>query len=364
MSLARRLREGVCHWRFPVAAWVVWRLTHLAVTLASGGDPVAGIVRWDGNWYLRIAQHGYQYWEATRWQQATAFFPLLPWVTRAVQFATGSQTIAVVLVTNLASLVAVVMVWAAVSGWRRERVANAAVVVLLAYPSSLFLWGFFTEAMLVALSAAAFLAQERDRPWVAGALAAAAAMTRIPGLLLTPVLLIGELRRRRRLTPRCAAYGIGVLGLGPVMLAQRLDAGDALAFVTAGRAWGRHPTLPWSPLVDTVGLIVRRGAHSLAGVAAVDVLSLIIVVAGALTALLRRWPVEATAWAFLMAFVPMCSGMTTSVSRYVLAGWPAFAAIAELGLPWPKLARVAALTAMGVASLAFLWLASQGHFVG
>jgi hypothetical protein len=362
--LARRSGEWIRRWRFSLGAWAIWRLAHLAATLAFGGHPVAGIVQWDGNWYLRIARSGYRYWDAAGRPKATAFFPLLPWVTRAVQFVTGSETIAVVVVTNLVSLAAVMLVWRAVSAWRGERVGNAAVVVLLAYPSSLFLWGFFSEGMLVALSAAAFLAQERDRPWSAGALAAAAAMTRIPGLLLTPVLLIGEFRRRRRLTWRVAACSIGVFGLVPVMLAQSLQAGNALAFLSAGRVWGRHLALPWSPLLDTIGLIARRGAHQFAGVATADVLSLIIVLVGALTAFVRRWPLEAAAWALLMAVVPLCSGLTTSASRYVLAGWPAFAAVAELGLSWPRLVRVVALTALGIASLVFLWLSSQGHFIG
>lgn len=352
-------------WRglaFPVVAFGVWRLAHLLALALLGAAPLAPTFAWDAHWYLRIMRAGYLPWAESGATQATAFFPLVPWLARAVEGLLGSEEAAMLVVANAAALVAVVLVYVAVRAWRDERVARAGLVILLLYPSSLFLWMFYTEAAFIALSALVLIACRRDRPLLAGAFSAPLAMTRIPGILIVPAALAALIERRRRPAPTWIALLLAGLGLGAVMAAQGFEAGNPLAFVHAGSPWLRGLAPPWVAVADGVRRTLRH--RWLVSVALADLLSLLLVVAGAALAAARRWPAAATAWIVLMAGTILCSGSSTSSARYVLAAWPAFGVLAETGLALPRALRWAVLAALGAASFTFLALAGVGHFVG
>ncbi|TMK80484.1 MAG: hypothetical protein E6G46_09330, partial [Actinobacteria bacterium] len=96
-------------------------------------------------------------------QQPASFFPLLPWMTRAVRVVIRSELGAAILVTTVASFAAVVLVYEVMRRWKGEAVARWAIVLLLAFPTSFFLWEFYTEALFIALTAGALLAMMRRR---------------------------------------------------------------------------------------------------------------------------------------------------------------------------------------------------------
>ncbi len=348
--------------RFPLVAFVIWRLAHGLVLALVGAAPLAPTFAWDAHWYVRIMRVGYLPWPETGATQATAFFPLVPWIGRAVGRLLGSERAAVLVVANGAALAAVLLVFAALRAWRGERVARAGLVVLLLYPSSLFLWAFYSEATFIALSAAALLSCHRGRSLLAGVLGVPLAMTRLPGVLIVPALIAGRIARRRRLDPASLALLLPVLGVLAVMLAQALEAGDPLAFLHAGAAWQRRLAPPWVIAADAVRLTLRH--RWLASVALADLLSLLLMTAAAVLAVVRRWPATASVWIVLLTGITLCSGSSTSAMRYALGVWPAFGVLAEVGLALPRGVRWAAMAALGAASLVVLALAGNNHFVG
>ena len=138
-------------WYFPVAAFAVWRLVQGVALVALGGSALPSLSAWDGLWFARILRHGYTPVRGDH--QPTAFLPLLPWLTRGVQLVVRSEQVAATLVTTVAALGAVAVVYALGRRWKGEATARAAVVVLLVFPTSFFLWQFYSEALFVALTA-------------------------------------------------------------------------------------------------------------------------------------------------------------------------------------------------------------------
>src|SRR6185312_16925862 len=96
-------------------------------------DVLRVLIKADGLWYLRIAQHGYgapppigpngSYTHTT----TLAFFPLYPYLIRAVSWLGLSDVHAALLVTALAGLVAATLI----AMWAVRAVGPRAAVVLV-----------------------------------------------------------------------------------------------------------------------------------------------------------------------------------------------------------------------------------------
>ncbi len=161
---------------------------------------------WDVNWYLRIAAHGYEHAGPTVVQHWSdyAFFPLLPLIMR-IGVVTATNPFAWGLVaSNLALLVALVMFARLTEILWNARIARVATWALAFSPAAVDASLAYTDALLLAFAVGAALASIRGRWWVAGALGAAATLTRPQGaLILVLVVLIAaaetDLAPRRRL---------------------------------------------------------------------------------------------------------------------------------------------------------------------
>jgi Dolichyl-phosphate-mannose-protein mannosyltransferase len=144
-----------------VAAFLASRVVAVAALVIGGSVDegrlsTAGLTSWDGQWYLMIARHGYGRppvaQPGTRWP----FFPLLPATARAVGLVGASPQWGLIVVANVAFLLALAGVWRLACGFFSRRVAVIAVwaaavapfgsVFSMGYPSSLFLaastWAF------------------------------------------------------------------------------------------------------------------------------------------------------------------------------------------------------------------------------
>ena len=339
-------------------SFVVWRSAHALVVAALGGPWFKFFA--DGDWYHRILVNGYGDPGAGP-AKPTAFFPLLPWLARMVQWVVRSEVAAAVLVTSAATIVALVLVHRLVSSWRDPRTALVTLVLMLAYPASAFLWQFLTEGLFISLAAGALLAQQQRRPVVCGVLAALATMTRVPGIFVVAALIAGELQRSRRLTRSCWWYACGAVGFVPVYVAQRIQTGDGLAFLHAQEAWHRGLSLPWTPIVTAVRTM-RDGSTAFGS--PLDLAALGGFVALAVLAFRRPGPWSARTLLVATVAVPMFAGLATSMGRYMLAAWPGFAVAAvrrdELTRP-VKLALVL-LAVLGTLPMLTDW--AHGNFVG
>lgn len=142
--------------------------------------------RWDSLWYVRVAELGYGY--EVRLPDGDvhsnlAFFPLLPWLERAVSAVTPlSYADAGLLVTALASLAAAWGIFAVADRLHGRRAGVCAVLLWAALPVGVVQSMAYTEALFTALAAWALYAVLTGRWITAGALAALAGLTRPVGV--------------------------------------------------------------------------------------------------------------------------------------------------------------------------------------
>jgi hypothetical protein len=145
---------------------------HLAVLRALG--------RWDGAWYLDMAQHGYHHVHAwPRGSASFAFFPLFSWLVGAGSWLThlSPLIVALVLTTTLGG-VAALLIWMLTAQSFGDQVAHRAAALFCFFPGAFVLSMAYTEALTIAAAAGALLALSRRRWVLAGLLGAAAAMSR------------------------------------------------------------------------------------------------------------------------------------------------------------------------------------------
>jgi hypothetical protein len=365
-SLFVRATAGI---RFPLLVFGVWRVLHGIVVLVRGGSLRETTVAWDGGWYLSILRVGYDvpaggYGDFSN----AAFFPGLTWATQAVQLVVRDETTATLLVANTLASVAFVTVWAAVRAWAGENVARRVTVALALFPTSYFLWMYYTEALLISATAGALWAGRRDRHNLAAALLAVASTARLVGVTVGPALALARIVRLRRVDSVSVRYVLGSLvGLAAVMARQAVEMGDPLGWLHAGQAWGREFAGPWSALYRAAVLVLE----DLPGIAEGVLLdALAVVVVGLLLVLLWRgarrgdWPLEPATVAGVLWVIPICSQLIASQARYMLACWPVLLVVGDA---WPRLphaARIALVTVPPVITVVLLGRLSAGLFTG
>ncbi|MFE7762461.1 glycosyltransferase family 39 protein [Streptomyces sp. NPDC057438] len=161
--------------------------------------------RWDSLWYTRVAELGYGY--EVRLPNGDvhsnlAFFPLLPWLERAVSAVTPlSYAHAGLAVATLASLVAAWGIFAVADHVYGRRAGVCAVLLWAVLPVGIVQSMAYTESLFTALAAWSLYAVLTGRWVVAGALAALAGLTRPVGLAVVAALwaaaIVSYVRDRR-----------------------------------------------------------------------------------------------------------------------------------------------------------------------
>jgi hypothetical protein len=291
--------------------------------------------RWDSDFFLRIAEDGYD-------RASAAFFPLYPAAVGLVgRILLGHYVLAGVLVSLAAALAAFVLLYRLAELRLGADGARRAVLYLAVFPTSLFLQAVYSESLFLALALGAFLLAERGRFAGAGALAGLALLTRPAGLALLPALALLAWRARER------DRALAGLALGPALftafpLALWIQLGDPLAFLDAQERWHRElsPLGPLGGIWEGVRAVVEGGAPAGAApmhAAAVNVQGLVaLAVFAALTVVAwRRFGAPYGLFAALSLALPLSVPSDRwpllSLPRFGLVVFPFFLALAALG---------------------------------
>jgi hypothetical protein len=291
--------------------------------------------RWDSDFFLRIAEDGYD-------RASAAFFPLYPAVVALLGRALlGHYVLAGVLASLAAAFVAFVLLYRLAEERLGADGARRAVLYLAVFPTSLFLQAVYSESLFLALALAGFLLAERRRFLGAGVLAGLALLTRPAGLALLPALALFAWRAPDR--PRALA----ALGAAPALFAVFplvlwAQIGDPWAFLDAQERWQRHlsPAGPLGGIWEGVRAVVER--ETPAGAAPMHAAA---VNAQGLTALVLFAALTVVAWrrfgapyglfaALSLALplsVPSDRWPLLSLPRFGLVVFPFFLALAALG---------------------------------
>jgi hypothetical protein len=246
---------------------LVWVLPSSQSVLAFGAydaitDYVFGaFAQWDSDWFLQIAEDGYN-------EERAAFFPLYP----ALVWALGS-----VLGSNLVAGVLISLAGAAVGAWALVEIAKPHVgveaardsmLLLALYPTAFVFTSAYSEGLFLAFATTSFLAAQRGRPWLAGLLGAFAVGTRFIGIALVPALVaLTWPRSRAELDRLVPVVLLPLMGLAAVTLYFDHELGDPLAFSNAQEFWDRSPS--WLGPLSGVWEAVRAVPESVDGIMSV-----------------------------------------------------------------------------------------------
>ncbi|WP_051866538.1 glycosyltransferase family 39 protein [Streptomyces griseus] len=142
--------------------------------------------RWDADWYLGIADHGYARTLGTAYDANNlAFFPLHPVLVKAVAAVTpGSRATVGLCLAVVASVLAAWGIFAVADRLHGRRVGVLLTVLWATLPVGLVQWMGYTESLFTAFAAWALYAVLTGRWLWAGTLAALAGLTRPTGIAL------------------------------------------------------------------------------------------------------------------------------------------------------------------------------------
>jgi len=355
--------------RTVLPAWIVARaLVGAAWLIARFGDrhgwvddPLAhatlhhGLLAWDGAFYADVAAHGY----APLPRAALRFFPLTSVLGRAVSWTGLGPRIGVVVVANVAALVAGVLL---VVLLRREGfdagIARRSAWLLALAPSGFVLVLGYAEGLFLALAIGVLLAARRRRWWLAAALGLLAGLDRPGGFVVAVPIAIEGLRALRATRPgeriaRAAATVAPFIGTAAYLAWVDDRYGDALLpyRVQTHRNLKGAFTDPFTSMIDASrGLVhghVGTGLH----VPWMIVVVVLVVVA------FRRLPASYGAYAAVTVASAITSANLDSFERYALSAFPVVIVVALLVTDrwwWRAVITVSAAAMTGYATLAFL----------
>jgi len=334
----------------PAAAWLATRtalvlvawgaLALVPLELGPGqwrdfpGQPwIDGWARWDSAWYRSVFELGYDYVPGR--ESNVNFFPLQPALAGALSLPLRgwlgperSFHAAAIALSHACALLAVL----GLHDLARVRVGRAAADraawLLCLYPFSFYLAAAYSEALFLALAIGAFRLADRERWLAACALAAVAAVARVPGFLVAVGLAALYLERRgpdpRGWGREAWAFLATPAPLLAFMAWLGVRFGDPLVFVTTQQeSWGRSLGIDlghqWSLLVD--------GGLSWPGACVTGWrVALTVALPFAVWLTWRRLGAALGLYTLLALLLPIVSGIQ-ALERYALAAFPAFIAL-------------------------------------
>jgi hypothetical protein len=281
-------------------------------------DPFAA---WDAGWYIRIAQRGYhatpQALSATNLHYDFAFFPLWPIGIRLSTLGVLPGAATSVLLANLLFVVAAVLIWKLLAERFGGVLATEALALLAFCPAAYVFSLAYTEPLFLAVSALYFLS--RTRALRGGVLAALAMATRIAGAAIVASAAVVALRTRgaeRRAALLAVALGCAAFVAWWIYIALLMH--DPLGFLRGSPSWGRS-----GGLVQILDLVRHHDPRRIAALGFT-----LLVLAGALLLLRRDRELGVYAVAAIaLGLLP--GGLVSSMPRYSLIAFPAFAGLAQ-----------------------------------
>lgn len=358
----------VLAWSYAARDWIsLSRREPWAPEIQKRAPPLA---RYDSGWYLAILEKGYGPPPAPGQKSPHAFFPLYPLLARALSSLLGVDGFAAGQILSILCFLASGILFA-VEGRRRlgERRSRDALLFLLLYPTAFYLVAMYSESLFLLLALAAFDRARRNRPAAAALFAALAGTSRMTALALAVPLAIEAFSAarddsRRPLSDGNALRRALLVGAAPVagvllwVLGAGWAAGEPGLFFRVQEAWHRGI----SPILGAwhfVKLPLARIAHGQAldhPALFLDYAHFLLFAVIAVHQVRRRRLSDA-AWTAGALLLPIASGISASLSRYVLVVYPAFYAMAEIFQDRPRL-RLAWWIGSGV-----LLLAAETAFV-
>ena len=257
------------------------------------------------------------------------FYPLL--IRSLLGPTNNNGVVAALLVSHIALFIGLLLLYDLVVRDFDTGVATWTLVFLLAFPAAVFLGSIFTESLALMFVVATLWAIRREQWWMAGVAGFFLALTRLPGVLMAPVIAITYLQQqqwrfRNLLRLPFFAVFLPPFGLVLFMLYQWHRFGTPLAFWIAQRDWPNRVSPPWSLPQVILHAIPTSPNQPLEVFQLISWIGFLILMLLAI----RRLPLSYSLTLILLLLPPYLNSWHMSFSRYVLIGFPGFVMLALL----------------------------------
>lgn len=209
--------------------------------------------RGDVQWYMSIAQEGYEARPFSADQQANwAFYPLWPMVLRLSAYLPIGMVTWGILVANGLSILAIAGIYRLVLLDFDREVAALTALLAAAFPGAYFFMRPGPEALFLLLTVFSLYAARRRRWLLAGGLGALATVTRLQGiLLLLPLLYLYYHRYKTAGRHRLTAVAFFLIPAALLLHMTRLYflTGNFSANLEVQAAWDHHLSYPFAAMV-------------------------------------------------------------------------------------------------------------------
>ncbi|MGW1880941.1 hypothetical protein [Streptomyces sp. NPDC001970] len=318
---------------------------------------------WDSNWYLGIADHGYQRELGTTLDSNNlAFFPLYPALVKAAAAVTpGSRASVALVIAAVASLVAAWGIFAVGDRLHGQRAGTVLAVLWGAYPVAVVQWMGYTESLFTALTAWSLYATLNDRWTWAGSLAVLAGLTRPTGIALAAAVTVAGLLAYVRTRDRRALAGALLAPLGwcgyVAWVGQRVGRWDG--YFAVQELWRNQ----WDGGRSTLVQLRQHLAYDASPMLFLVLVSVVLVgsVGLYLLCLTDRQPLVLLVFTGVLLVIVLGSGgVYFPRARFLL---PAFPLLLPIAVAVARARRPVALVVLGGAALSSAWLGAYALLV-
>ena len=217
---------------------------------------------WDGRHYITLAVQGY--FAEGEHRFLIVFFPLYPWLIRAVRILLGSALLSGLLISWGAALLATFSFQHILRETNYdEEFIERATLFFVFFPTAVFAALPYTEALFMLWVLLCFWAALKRRWFWATLLCVLAGLTRSTGILLVPALIVEALiLERSQVFKRAFWLVLSPLGIVFYLALNWWVTGDPFQFMVYQREhWHQGFIMPWTH----VSLVVQKIMHHTPG---------------------------------------------------------------------------------------------------
>ena len=299
----------------------------------------------DGEHYLSISIFGYKNLEQ-------AFFPLYPilisFFAKPDPFnllpSLINSTLAGLLISNISFILALIFLWELIRIDFSEKVSYLSIILLLIFPTAFYFGSLYNESLFLLFLVLSFYSARKGKWLSASLFGAAAAATRVFGILLLPALLIEAWQQKMSLSKIFWIFLIP-LGLGAYMYYLNSTVGDPLAFYHFQKLVGEQHQSGIITLPQVYYRYIKMLTSTSIGNPIFQVLILefflgIIFFLLPIYGYFKKIRLSYLIFAMMAFLAPTIQGSFSSTPRYVIVLFPAFIAAAIFIDNLPKIAKV------------------------
>ena len=304
------------------------------------GSVISGVLTsWDGRWYLELVRRGYPDGippniTYDQLEARAAFFPLYPWLVRAVDVVLpAGDTMAALAVNFVLGAISVVLVGLLARRLYSVGVAARAMTLYAVFPGSVILSFAYFEALLIVLAAACLLLLLDERWLLAGITAALATATRPNGIAIVAACAVASFIAIRHRRQWWSLISVVLAPIGFVFFQWYVDhtAGESGAWFRVQReAWSEGTSFGATAVTNTLGFLTSPLSSPADALTALTMASLAFMIFCAWKVRLSWILVAFCAVVVALMLVPET---VTARPRFLFTAFPFFIAVAAW---WPE----------------------------